>query len=399
MKMQTGWLGWIRVFALSTVFMALCHAGSARADLVFLKLDTATPGMTGLARFSGGSLSGTYATAANSTDVFQYNAANRTWQALSSYATHRDDNSLGGNGRSIAVSGDYIYVSRADNPGRISIYNGTSWSTLDLSHTFSNPLTRSTDGIYAQDGKAVIGRNSGYINIVENGVDTITSNHPQPVANTFYNAGGVVGVGDTVFVKGTNNQISRSTDLGETWSDPVTISSSSSAFGGLHALDADTVFSAGYNNAIWRSTNGGHKLVFDKLDGLWHHPSCLCRGRGHPLCGRSRWTVFLGQCRCDLDQSERRAYGLHQSGNPRHSCGGGSHLFLRDQRRHVEYVSCDPRAGDADAAGFRHGGHDARPPSVCEVGLRMARISGHGGVALREPCPAIGVCLWVATIR
>lgn len=238
----------------------LCGLVSVQAELTFHQVDTT--GINARARFGGTSLNGLFMTASEgstgSADVFQYNAANRSWDVFSSYATHRDNSSLSGNAQQIAVSGDYIYVSRLTNPGTLSIYNGTSWSTLDLSHPFSNPLTRRLDGIYAQGGQAVITRENGYINIVDNGVDTITSNHPRPLGNvSFIDNNGIVGVGDTVFVKGTNNQISRSTDLGETWSAPVTISGSTSSFGSLFALDANKVFSSGYGDAIWRSTDGG----------------------------------------------------------------------------------------------------------------------------------------------
>lgn len=238
----------------------LCGLVSVQGGLTFHQVDTT--GINERARFGGTSLNGLFMTASEgstgSADVFQYNAANRSWDVFSSYATHRDTSSLSGNAQQIAVSGDYIYVSRLTNPGTLSIYDGTSWSTLNLSHPFSVPLTRRVDGIYAQGGQAVITRANGYINIVDNGVDTITSNHPRPLGNeSFIDNNGIVGVGNTVFVKGTNNQISRSTDLGETWSTSSQIGTATSSFGGLYALDADTVFSAGYGNAIWRSTNGG----------------------------------------------------------------------------------------------------------------------------------------------
>jgi hypothetical protein len=233
----------------------MCGLPPLHAELVFHKVDTETPGITDVARITGSALTGLYATG-GSADVYQFNAANRSWDVFSSYATHRDNSSLSGNASQIAVSGNHMYVSRLTNPETISIFNGTSWSTLTLSHPFSG--VRTVDGIYAQGNQAIITRSAGYINIVSNGVDTITSNHPRPIVNAvFYPINGIVGVGDTVFVKSTSNSFSRSTDFGATWSASAAISTASSSSGSLYALDANTVYSAGYNNAIMRSTNGG----------------------------------------------------------------------------------------------------------------------------------------------
>lgn len=242
----------------------MCGLPPLHAELVFHKVDTT--GVNERARFAGSSLNQLFITASEgatgSADVFQYNAANRSWDVFSSYATHRVNSSLSGNASQIALSGNHMYVSRLTNPEIISIFDGTSWSTLTLSHPFTNP--RNVDGIYAQGNQAIITRQNGYINIVSNGQDVTpnagdSSLYPRPVGNTTYmSLNGIVGVGDTVFVKASgNNTFSRSTDFGATWSAPAAISAAGSSFGSLYALDANTVYSAGYSNAIMRSIDGG----------------------------------------------------------------------------------------------------------------------------------------------
>jgi len=219
-------------------------------------------GFSGSVQVSGTSLDNMVIICRDSATIRKFDPVTKTWNELADWTAHYTDNTNWAGGlRCVQTVGDKIYVGGYNSAAHVmGLYDGVNWNDVSIPHPWSTP--RSVDAIYvsADGNRAVIARNSAFYNIVENGVTTFTCDlSARPWGNsskTMASYQGVVGVGNTVYFKNTENTVVRSDDFGASWSSPVT-STGGGGFGGLFALSESTVYSAGGAGTIGLSTDSG----------------------------------------------------------------------------------------------------------------------------------------------